>query len=525
MILRKPYAFFIKHFKLFNIILTILEVYMIYKLSFLIQFLFEYPNYPQGSVGKDLVGSLLTLRVFVVGIVIAIFSSIIIMVLSIKKKPIKLYLFITVFNIALLVLLFIVRNYLEIMQIQIIENRTAFAIRDFTLMGIIGSVLIAFLTSMRSLGFDIKSFEFGQDLHDLNISEEDNEEFEVRLDVDSQGFKRSLNKNIRYFRYFIKEHKLALVVLTTIIIGVGSYFIYSNSGIYFNATKINQVVKINNFSLGIGKSYITNKDYKGNVITSDGNVLLAVPIKIKTNNVKEKINVARFSLNINNNKFYHTTAYKDKIIDLGVTYNDSVINSEFENYVLVFEIPEKLAAKKMLLEYDSESERKVKFKIEKDNIDIEINEQSIELNQILQFNNNYIKDGTLIITNYEFNDKYKLDYIFCVRGTECYPSYEYIIANYKSNYKNTLLKIMGKLNLKEGTLSNQNLYDFISKYGTIVYSINGKTKYSSLATRVLPQKAIEDNVYYLEVLDEIKDAEHITIQFKLRNNVYLYNLR
>ena len=82
-------------------------------------------------------GSLLTLRVFIIGFVIALFSFILILVLSFKKKPIKLYLFITIFNIVLVIMLFIIRNYLEIMQMQVIENRTAFALRDFTLIGII----------------------------------------------------------------------------------------------------------------------------------------------------------------------------------------------------------------------------------------------------------------------------------------------------------------------------------------------------------------------------------------------------
>ena len=58
------------------------------------------------------------------------------------------------------------------MSIQIIEERTAFAIRDFSLIGMIISIFVAVLTSIRSLGFDIKKFQFGQDLHDLDISDD-----------------------------------------------------------------------------------------------------------------------------------------------------------------------------------------------------------------------------------------------------------------------------------------------------------------------------------------------------------------
>lgn len=526
MILRKPYAFFIKHFKLFNIILTILEVYMIYKLSFLVQFLFEYSGYPQGAVGRDLVGSLLKLRVFIVGIVIALFALLLILVLSFKKKPIKLYLFTIIFNITLVITLFIIRNYLEIMQMQVIETRTAFVIRDFALMGMIGSIIIAFLSSMRSLGFDIKSFEFGQDLHDLNISEEDNEEFELQLDIDSQGLKRNLNKNARYFKYFIKENKLFIVIFITAIIGIGSYFIYANSGIYFNTTKVEQVVKVNNFSIGTNKSYITDKDYKSNIITTKDKTLLVVPIKIKTNTVKEKMNVTRFALNINGHKFYHTTAYKDRLIDLGTTYNDNVINSEFENYILVFEIPKTLVPKNMILEYHSESDQVVKFKVEKINLDNPGETKNYNLNELIKFKDKLIEDGTFIINEYEISNKIKLYYNLCITTDECYTSYEYLVPDYKSNYDKTILKITGKLNLDKTQLKAKNLYEFINNYGTIIYSINGEVKTHNIDTpRILPQKATPNQTYYIEVLDEVKDAEHISIQFKLRNNTYTYNLK
>lgn len=526
MILRKPYAFFIKHFKLLNIILTILEVYMIYKLSFLVQFLFEYSNYPQGSVGKDLVGSLLTLRVFIMGAVTIVFSLLLMFVLSFKKKPIKLYLFIIIFNVALIIMLFIVRNYLQIMSMQVIESRTAYAIRDLTLIGIIINILIAFLTSMRALGFDIKKFEFGQDLHDLNVTEEDNEEFELQLDVDSQGFKRNLNRNARYFKYFIKEHKLLIVLLVTLIIGFGSYLIYSRSGIYFNATKVNQVVNASNFSIGVGKSYITNKDYKGNIITSSNNTLVIVPIKVKTNTVKEKLNETRFVLNINNHEFYHTAVYKEKIFDLGNTYNGNIINSEFENYALVFEIPKNLASKNMILEYNTESDKKIKFKIEKINLEKNNVTQNYELNHILQFSNTLIEDGTLIINGYEFEDRFQLFYKFCIDNNECYDSYEYIAPDYKNNYDKTILKIIGRINLTKTNMNITNLYDFISKFGTIIYEIDGQVKTHDLAlVQILPQKSVTENTYYIEVLDEVKNAEHISIEFKLRNNIYVYNLK
>ena len=523
MILRKPYAFFIKHFKLFNIILTMLEVYMIYKLSFLVQFLFEYSDYPQGAVGQDLVNNLLTLRVFIIDAIVILFSFILLTVLSFKKKPIKLYLFIILFNIILLITLFIIRNYLEIMQMQVIENRTAFVLRDLSLIGMILTIVITFITSMRALGFDIKKFEFGQDLSGLDISNEDNEEFEVKLDVDSQGLKRNVNRITRYFKYYIKEHKVSIIILLTIIIGLGSFLIYSRSGIYFNTIEINHAVKLDEFSVSVDAVYITDKDYKGNTVTSSDKTLVVVPIKIKSNSVKQAFNVARFVLKINSFEFYHTNIYRNKLIDLGVTYNDTVISTDFENYILVFEIPKNFANKSMLLQYNAENDAKVKFKVENYNLDNDKTTTNYELNTIAQFNNKILKEGTLIISEFDVNDKFQLSYNYCIDDNECMSSFEYIIPNYKNNYDKTILKLVGKINV---TNYNNNLFNFINDYGTIIYSIDGKMKtHNVILSRVLPQKTKTTNTYYIEVLDEIKYAEHITIQFKLRNNIYNYKLK
>ena len=131
MILRKPYAFFIKHFKLFNIILTGLEIYALYKLGFLFQFFSEYSSYPQGAIGQNLVGTLINKYLFIDLSIIIVSSLILTSILHIKNKPTKLYVFNIIVNIAIIVLLFLTSNILSTIQVQIIDNRTVYAYRDF----------------------------------------------------------------------------------------------------------------------------------------------------------------------------------------------------------------------------------------------------------------------------------------------------------------------------------------------------------------------------------------------------------
>lgn len=525
MILRKPYAFFIKHFKLFNIILTLLEIYIVYKLGFLFQFFSEYAGYPQGAIGQNLLGTLINKLLFIDLGVILLGSFLLLSILHAKHKPIKLYVFSIIVNIFIIVLLFLTSNILSTMQIQIIDNRTAYAYRDFLIIALIIELIIAIFTCIRALGFDIRSFSFGKDLEKMQIDVSDNEEFELQIDVDSSKFKRNINKNKRYFKYFVYENKFAIILIATIILGVTSFIIYSRMGIYFNATKPNKMLNVDNFVMGTTNSYLTAKDYKGNVISND-KVLIGINIKTKVITNKEKLNIARFSLVIGKDKYYHTTDYRDKLADLGTTYNNQVINTNFEEYLLVFEVPRSKVNKKMYLQYDTNDDKSIKFKLDLINLDINEDSEIVNIGEILKFNNNLISDGDLTINDFEISDKFKVNYQFCVTTDECYDSYEYIVPDFKSNYDKTLLKLSGTIDLRKSNINIDNLYEFISNYGTIIYTINSETKKQTIAfIEVKPSKTKLKDTYYLEILDEIKNADSLSIEFKIRNNSYVYKLK
>lgn len=525
MILRKPYAFFIKHFKFFNIVLTVLEIYAIYKLGFLFQFFSEYAHYPQGAIGQNLLGTLMNKMLFIDLGLILLESFILMGILRVKNKPIKLYVFSIIANIFIVALLILTYNVLSTIQIQIIDNRTAYAYRDFFAIASILELIVTIFTCIRSLGFDIKSFSFGKDLEEMQIDLSDNEEFELQIDVDSGKFKRNINKNKRYFKYFLYENKFMIILIGTIIIGATSFIIYSRMGIYYNAIKPNKMVNADNFVIGTTDSYITTKDYKGKVISED-KALIGVKVKVKVNANKEKLNIARFSLIINKDKYYHTINYKDKVIDLGTIYNNQVINDNFEEYLLVFEIPKNKVNKKMYLQYDTLNEKSIKFELDVINLDVNVASKNAVLDETLTFNDNLIEKGSLVINTYEIADKFKIYYKFCITSNECYDSYEYIVPSFKSNYDKTILKLKGKVELASSNIKADNLSDFVCTYGTIVYTIDGITKKQMVSLiEIKPSKTNIKDTYYIEVLDEVKNAESISIEFRIRNSIYTYKLK
>ncbi len=525
MILRKPYAFFIKHFKLFNIFLTVLEIYLVYKMSFLFQFFLEYSKNPIGAIGQNLTGTLINNIMYITGIFIILFSLIIMAVLSFKKKPIKLYMFSIIVNAAVLILILIIANVLSVVEVRVIDNRDAFMIRDFALIVIILELIITIFTLMRSIGFDIKHFSFLKDLEDMKIDASDNEEFELQIDVDSSKFKRDINRNKRYFKYFIYEHKVSIIVVATVIIGIISFIISSKMGIYFKAVKQNKFVNLDNYTMSITNSYITNLDYIGNKLTNDKQII-AVNIKIKTKNSKEKLNLARFHLVINDKKYQHITTYNSKLIDLGTGYTNETITNEFSNYLLVFEVPNNINTNKAYIQYDTEDSKKIKFSLNEQNVDVKSDIINNNITETIIFNNELIKDGSLLIKSYELNDKFKVDYKFCITSDECYDSYEYLVPDYKSNYDKTLLKINGNIEIKDSNMKIANLYDFINKFGTLVYTIDGNTKRQNVTFKeVKPSKTKLNDIYYIEVLDEVKGATSISLEFKLRNKIYVYKIK
>lgn len=525
MILRKPYAFFIKHFKLFNIIITVLNIFVIYKLAFLFQFFWEYSNNPLGAVGQDLTGTLLSPTIFVAGIFIIILDALLLGVLHVKKKPTKLYIFNILINALVFVLLFISYYVLSTIELKIIENKVAYAMRDFFAIASILEFVIALFTCMRAVGFDIKKFGFGKDLEDLDIDVTDNEEFELQIDVDASKFKRNINRNKRYFKYFIYEHKFGIILVSTIIVALLSYFIYTKTGIYSSFTKVNKMVKTNDFVIGTTDSFITNKDYKGRII-SNSNYIVVVRIRVKANSSKDILSTGRFSLVVGKNIYHHTTKYQENLVDFGISYNDDIITNEFSDYILVFEIPSSDIGKKKYLQYSDTNDKKVKFNVSTKNIDENNNIIINHVGESVKLNNNLMQNGEFIINSFEIENRFRINYQFCLTSNECYDSYEYIVPNYKSNYDKTILKINGTINLEKQNVKIDDLYDFISKFGSLVYTINGQTKRQTVSfAEVKPTKTKENDVFYIEVLEEVRDAESISLEFNLRNSKYVYVLK
>ena len=528
MILRKPYALLIKNFRLIHIVLSIMMVYLFYRTNSILSFLNEYISSSQVKISSEVLNTLFGPVFIVLVIFILLFTIIIMTLMAFKKKPIKFYIYNIIVYIFSTVIYVIAFTIIQKLQFGLLDVKTLKLIQDFLLTTLIIQITSILTTIIRATGFNIKSFNFEEDLENLEIEEKDNEEFEVNLDVDTDKLIRKIKKKFRYARYIYIENKLFLNLIFIIFISFTTLFIYFNTDVYSKTYNKSESFKTIRFILGTNESYKT-KYLNKNKMLDEGYQLVVVRINAKRiYQEKSGIETGRFILYANDNRYYHTVEYKDYLKDLGETYiNDYISTDKFNNYILVFKVKEKDIDNNMLLKYTDFNNDEIKININPINLNKKIEGNTSNLGTELIFENSVFKNTKLKIDSYEFGESFKIDYKYCV-DENCYDSAEYVNVTATDNYNKTLLKLVGTFNYDETLpiVKNNNMYKFISKYATLKYKDGNviKTLHTELK-EIKPRKTSVDNTYFIEVSSNLKNAESILLEFNIRNVIYTYILK
>lgn len=531
MILKKPYAFLIKYFKLIHTILVIMMCYLLYRTSLILNFLGEYINSTQIITGKDFTGELFNKGMFALPFAIIVILGILLWVMIYKKKPRIFYI------INILVMMVILSFYnigfdmISALEAQTMETRIILLLRDLYTIVILLQGLSLIFTFVRATGFDIKKFDFRKDLQELDITEEDAEEFEVDVDFESGLLKREFRKSIRYAKYAYIENKFIINGLILIGLSVICFIIYMNLTIYNKTYKQGDTFAANEFNMSVVESYLTNQDYNGNKITDS--YLLIVKVSLMAHYEDAKINNAKVELKIKNNTYYPVNNYNSKLLDLGNVYKKEVISTQgFQEKLLVYEIPEDLIDKKMYFRYldNLETNNKlnpkyIKIKLNPYNLDSANEEEIAQLNSDIILNDKVLESSVINLINFEIQDRFKLNYNFC-RKSVCYESVEYLNPVLNTNYDKALLKIDGKLSGQNESNNNiKNLYTVIKYFGKIKYQTSRRIKYYNLSSKVNPKKATSGNSYYFEIPKEIMNANKISLIIDVRDKSYEYVIK
>ena len=533
MILRKPYKFLIKNFKLIHLIMTILMVYIIYRFSRIVNFFDVATSSYVGVLSTNPTASLFDLYIYLAIFFVIVFCLIVIFLLYMKKKSIKLYISTIIIYIVAFVLIAYSYNVVGDMEVKIVDPKILRNARDFLIVGGIAQVVEIILFGIRALGLDIKNFNFKDDLKEFDIVAEDNEEFEFNVNVDVNKVQRHVNKGKRFLRYFYVENKYLFFFISSLCICFLCLIFYLSLGVYNKKYTQTDFFTTKDYTMAISNSYITNLDYKFNKISENKTfVILEIIIKTNGKNPKE-LNLARPELIVGFNKYHHDIDYYDEFVDIGNAYNYEQIDNNFIKYLLVYPIDKNDVNKKMTFRYiddnsiTSTEAKSINVSITARNLDEIKDTKKYKLGDTIDFSDSILGKTKLTINNEEISSIFKLNYNFCVVENECYKSIEYLKPSVINNYDKTLIKFNGKIDwdLETARTKTTDLFKFMSLYGKFKYKIDDTEKNDiTVLKNVKSVRVNEEDTYYIEAIKEIENASQLQIEFRIRDYIYIYKL-
>ena len=514
MILRKPYAFFIRYFKIIHVLISVSIGYLIYQTNLLLSFFSKYLNSTVSVVGQELLSNLFSPVLFIIPIVVVALSLVILAVMFRKNKPYRFYIINTFLFIVIFVLFVYSKSVLESMESVILNIKVVKLTHDLLVLTMMAESITFLFFFTRGIGLNFKKFDFSSDLNKLSISDSDKEEIEVNISFDVNEKRRNLRRNLRNlkYKYIENKFKINLGILSFImLIGVGIYyFIYVTN----NNIKEGTLISSNGIDFIVNESYLVNLDKKN---------LVVVDIDIASWQEDKTLYLKDLILDIENYKITNTLKYCSKLTDAGVCYRQNKLNTELKNYIVVYEIPDIYLNSKMILNYVSINDNKlIDLTVQKD-IKNKL-EYEYKLGDKLEFKEKMLKNVNFKISSIDIQNKYKINYNYCTKNNNCFESYEYLKPTLDTNFDKNILKLNIEYNSQNSDYST--FYDLLAQYGYIEYYINNQIyKQDNLFEDIKSLKVSNKNINYIGIKNEIALAEKINIVFEFRNNRYVYKIR
>ncbi len=505
MIFKRPYGFLIKHFKLIHLFLTGLYIYLLVKVSSILRF---YNGYILGTENR-LNAIKITTNYYLIAIILSIIICIVIYALMrYKKKPKLLYFILIILYI--LISLIIKMSYDGLNQIYIYNNlaiKTQRLYRDILRITTIFQYITIAFTLIRGLGFDIKKFNFKEDIAELDITLNDEEEVELTLGS-NEGLFRKIRKKIREYTYYYKENKLIIVVIIAVVAVLGSIIGLLNVKVINKVYNENEKLSTDSFDLVVTNSYITDNNYNNINVSESDKTFVIVKMYIAPHEKGNTLNTGNIILKINNNKYSLDQKNGHNFKDLGTEYISQKI-LEPKQYIFIFNVPKANLNKNIEISYAEKN----RIKLSPKDIDKTAKETTLKLNETLNLEETLLGSGEFKVESMEVKNTFIHDFNYEVNN-KTYTSKLTIKSN-----SNTILNL--KIN---ASLPNRiTTYELLERYGKIKYKINNEEQKSNLMNNKTPGNYNEG--LFLEVDKNLENATNIWIELNIRNKKYIYTLK
>lgn len=515
MILRKPYAFFIKYFKLIHVILALLVVFLIYRTGIVVNFLSDYLNSTSFIIEQEFVENLFFTYMIIVPIIVIILSGVILGIMYKKEKPILFYFINIVIFVVVLVLITYSRGFINGMTNNVMNIKAVKLTHDLLVISILLESFSFLIFLTRGLGLNFKKFDFSSDLININISDKDKEEVEININVDINEKKRKTKKNVRYLKYFYMENKFIINTIIIFLIIIIIFIVYYKLYIFKDYYKEGNAVNMDGVNIAVDQSYLLEE--------TENFYLIGVDFKVNTTLKNKTLLNNDLFLKIGNYKILSTKEYCNNYVDLGDCYNGEIITNDFSNFLLFYEIPKIYYVNDILFEYVTVN-NEVKFKINPIRLADNINIKKYKLDDILFFEESMLRNINFRISSFEISDSFSINYNYCYKENDCINSIEYIKPTINSNFDKTVLKLNLEYNSENKTYNT--FYKLFEKYGSITYILNEIEYTQKLEFEELKSSKLkEQGIIYISAIRDILNADYISLEFNIRNNKYEYVLR
>ena len=527
MVIKKPYAFLIKRFRLIHLILTGLIVYLLAKTYNLFSYFNRYVNNVYSALSDAAPTNYINLYMFLIVILIIAFSLAMYMLMKQKNKPKILYVALSIFYIVYFISLISLFSLFKSMEVASIDIKRAMLLKDSMVILMIPQIIFLVLSIIRGLGFDIKKFNFSKDLEELDISDKDSEEFEFVLGLDTYKYFRAFRKKLREFKYYYLENKFLITGFLGVLIAILVTALVLNFRVYNKVYKVGQKFNVNGLTVQVNDSYLTNLDYKNQVIDKNKYFLIVNATFTNNSGTSTVLDMTNYKIIHKKKRIVPTMSRNAYFIDLGRGYSKEKIGKETtKTYILVYELNKNQVKNKYMFSiYDGASYGTGAINTKNKNVLLIPTRHSgtkvigkYNLNEKVDLKKSLLKNTTLVVSDYEIKNKFTYKYEACMRNN-CESITDVVTAD-ATNGK-TLIQLNAKLNLDNTSTFALNTSKKQTFYDTFV-TIGYDNKISGVRD-VTPGSSIEDTI--LEVDEEIINAESLNLLVTARGKQYIIKLK
>ena len=536
MILRKPYAFLIKHFKLIHLVLALPLIYIVRKTHLVVNFFRTYvSNGYTYQTGSDVSGIYINWLLFL-SILVIIFSIVsIYFLLRYKEKPIKMYVVMLIYYVVLFGMLIWYSNIISNMAIEVLSAKAARLYRDISLLIYLPQYIFIVFTLLRATGFNIKQFNFQSDLKEMQITSEDNEEVEVGFELDTYKTKRFLRRYKREFMYYLIENKLIISVILIVTMFSLILVFYKTRSNYDITYSQNKSFQHQMFTINIKDSIISNLSYNGEKI-DNRYYYLTLKTYVKNNSAKSvKLDYDNFVINLGKKTLKPVLDRSTYFLDYANPYyGDYLKSGEEKEVALVYRLEKEEINKnfklKLLSSFNSDNEKLVtKYAIV--NLTPVILEDVINLSTVsggtkLVLNNTNVGNTIISLSNPVVTKSYVYEYTECKSENDCRTVKDIANIDYtKSSNTSTLIVFDYDFDLDKETTygkSSKNDLNFFDDFASVKAVTNGITREYN-AINVTPKNLT--NKLILQINGDITESSDLDLYITIRNKRYTIDLK